>query len=112
MIPCSSGSWAGETSLTPIVASAILSEANSCTQQQHHRHDHDHAGAGAGGEQDADEHHVDEPEQEHRQQHPGLQAGVFAERSSAVAMAVIVADAGSRCPKLMSPAAPRSVADP
>ena len=31
MIPCSSGSCAGETSLTPIVASAILSEANSCT---------------------------------------------------------------------------------
>ena len=30
MIPCSSGSSAGETSLTPIVASAILSEANSC----------------------------------------------------------------------------------
>ena len=29
MIPCSSGSCAGETSLTPIVASAILSEANS-----------------------------------------------------------------------------------
>ena len=33
MIPCSSGSWAGETSLTPIVAIAILSEANSCTSR-------------------------------------------------------------------------------
>ena len=30
MIPCSSGSSAGETSLTPIDAIAILSEANSC----------------------------------------------------------------------------------
>ena len=31
MIPCSSGSSSGETSLTPIVASASLSEANSWT---------------------------------------------------------------------------------
>ena len=31
MIPCSSGSSAGETSLTPIVPIAILSEVNSCT---------------------------------------------------------------------------------
>ena len=30
-IPCSSGSCAGVTSLTPIVASAILSEAKNCT---------------------------------------------------------------------------------
>ena len=32
MIPCSSGSSAGVTSLTPIVAIAILSEVNSCTR--------------------------------------------------------------------------------
>ena len=81
-IPCSSGSSAGETSFTPSVAIAILSEPNSCTQQQHDRDDHDQPGGRAGGEQHADEHHVDEPEQEHRQQHPRLQAGVLAEARS------------------------------
>ncbi len=34
MIPCSSGSSAGETSLTPSVAIAILSEANSCSSSR------------------------------------------------------------------------------
>ena len=43
MIPCSSGSCAGVTSLTPIVASAILSEAKSCTSRITDRHHHDHA---------------------------------------------------------------------
>ena len=33
-IPCSSGSSAGETSLTPIVAMASLSEANSCNSSR------------------------------------------------------------------------------
>ena len=73
-IPCSSGSSPAVTSLTPIVASAILSEPNSCSEQQHHRHDHDQPRARAGGEQHADEHHVHERQQEHRQQHPRLQS--------------------------------------
>ena len=99
MIPCSSGSSAGETSSTPSVASAILSELNSWHQQQYQRHDHDDAGAGAGGDQHADEHHVDEPEQEHRQQHPGLQAGVLAEvRSSRAPSVRIVGRSSMRVP--------------
>ena len=48
-------------------------------QQQADGHDHDHARPRARREQHADEHHVDEPEQEHRQQHPGLQTGVATE---------------------------------
>ena len=79
MIPCSSGSSAGETSLTPIVAIAILSEVNSCSSSSTTATTTIDAGRRAGGEQHADEHHVDEPQQEHRQQHPGLQAGVLAE---------------------------------
>ena len=79
MIPCSSGSSAGETSLTPSVAIAILSEANSCSSSSPTATTHDHPGARAGGEQHADEDDVDEPEQEHRQQHPGLQTGVATE---------------------------------
>src|SRR5664280_1643631 len=37
------------------------------------------AGAGAGREQHADEHGVDQAEHEHREEHPGLKAGVSAE---------------------------------
>ncbi len=59
MIPCSSGSWAGETSLTPIVASAILSEAKNCTSSSTTATITISPGAGAGREQHADEHHVD-----------------------------------------------------
>ena len=79
MIPCSSGSWSGETSLTPSVAIAILSEANSCSSSSPTATTTISHGACAGGEQHADEDDVHEPEQEHRQQHAGLQAGVLAE---------------------------------
>ena len=79
MIPCSSGASAGETSFAPSVARAILSEANSWAPSSTTRDHDDDPGAGADGEEHADEHDVDEPEQEQRQQHPRLQAGVFAE---------------------------------
>ncbi len=48
--------------------------------RQHEHRDHDdQAGGCAGGEEGADEHHVDESQQEHRQQHSCLQTAVFAE---------------------------------
>ena len=71
-------------------------------QQQHDRHDDDQSGARARREQNADEDHVDQAQQEDRQQHPGLQAGVFAKAgTSRCHRVVIVAEADTsalKCP--------------
>ena len=46
-------------------------------------HDEDRHAARAGREQHGDQHDVDGAEKEHREEHPGLQAGVLSERSGA-----------------------------
>ena len=79
IIACSSGASCGETSRAPIERSASLSEVKNCSDEQAAGDDEDRDPAGAGGEQHAEEHHVDHAEQEHRDEHPDLQAGVAAE---------------------------------
>jgi hypothetical protein len=48
-------------------------------QEQHRRDHRDRDRAGSRGEQDADQDRVNQPEQEQRQQHPGLEPGVATE---------------------------------
>ena len=82
MIPCSSGSCAGVTSLTPSVAIAILSEREQLQRQEDERDRQDRQGRGSGGDQRGDEDDVDEAQQEDRERHPRLQTGVLAEARS------------------------------
>ena len=79
MIPCSSGSSAGRDLLDAQRGQRDLVRGEQLHEQQHDGDDDDHARARARREQHADEHDVDQPEQEHRQEHPRLQAGVLAE---------------------------------
>ena len=80
IIACSSGASCGVTSRAPIARSASLSEANSCSASRPPAIRATRSRAGAGREQHADEHGVDEAEQEHREHHPDLEPGVAAER--------------------------------
>ena len=50
--------------------------------EQRDRDDRDRDAARAGGDQRADQHRVDEAQQEHREQHPALQTAVPSERTS------------------------------
>ena len=70
---------AGVTSWAPIESSAILSEVKNWTRNRTAGDHRDRHRAGAGGDQHADQDGVDEPEQEQRQQHPGLEPGIAAE---------------------------------
>ena len=80
MIACSSGSSAGETSCAPSVASAILSEPTTWKKNRPTAMATISTRAGAARKmQRADEHGVEQPEQEQRQAHAGLEPGVAAE---------------------------------
>ena len=74
------GASCGETTLAPIADSASLSEKNSWASDSAAHHDHDRDQAGARREQHADEDHVQQAEQEQRQEHPGLKPWVSGER--------------------------------
>ena len=78
IIACSSGASCGETSRTPIGAERDLVREEHLGGEQDR--DEQHGDRRLGGDRDADQHHVDEAEQEEREQHPGLEPGVTAER--------------------------------
>ena len=73
------GASCGLTSWAPIEASAILSEVKNWTRNRAPAITRHRDGAHAGGDQHADQHGVDEAEQEQGQQHPGLEPGIAAE---------------------------------
>ena len=79
IIACSCGASCGETSWAPIERSASLSDVKNCSESRPPATMRIVIAAGAGGEQHAEEHHVDDAEQEDRDQHPDLQSGVAAE---------------------------------
>ena len=76
---CSSGASCGRHLVRAHRGERDLVRGEELDQEQPAGDHGDRHRAGAGGEQHADQDGVDEPEQEQRQQHPGLESGVAAE---------------------------------
>ena len=74
-----SGASCGVTTCAPIESERDLVRCEELDQEQAGRDDRDQDRTRAGREQHADQDRVDEPQQEERQQHPGLKPGVSAE---------------------------------
>ena len=79
IIACRPGASSGETSLAPIAASAELVREEQLREREAAGDHEDDDRAGARREQRSDEGHVQQPEQEQREQHPELEAGVAGE---------------------------------
>ena len=79
MIECRSGASAADTSRARIACSAILSEANSCTPKKAAAITRTIAAPAPAAIGHRDQDDIDQAQQEHRQEHPGLQPGIATE---------------------------------
>ena len=78
MIACSCGASCGDHLARAHRGQGDLVGGEELNGEQPGGDDRDRDRAGAGGDQHRDQDRIDEPEQEDREQHPGLESGVAA----------------------------------